>query len=432
MIVKITKGAYFKGAEMYDTGKTDIGKNIEVLAFEGIDMDYDADGNFAPDTGKIARSFNMQANMNKRVKYPVKHLVFSWPQEDLIHLSNEKIVECVRKYLEKRGYVNTQFMITRHYEKDNPHVHVIINMVDNCGRKLDDYNEYKKNIEVCKELTREYGFTWGRCKWAHKSDIPCDSKRRTYEHARYDICKSVAQAMAKIKDIRQLPQRLALDGSGVTADIRYDSAGRPVGVSFSKTLTMEDGFPLTCKFSGSSLDRRFSCRNLVRILEIKDDFPRIAKQAVQMLEICNLAKDEYEIPRKVLKKCDQLEEEIRHLHYDQKRLEKEYAGDCFKGFVAVCIAIAYGTPLTALVTVLASTLVAGIHRGLYVHAKNSKAERRHELRNLLAVFAPAPVQKYNTPYDGHSHANDGPKEPKPTTEGSVVDDIMGGMRIRLG
>lgn len=203
-----------------------------------------------------------------------------------------------------------------------------------------------------------------------------------------------------------------------------DEAKKPVDIL---TVNTE----LTCKFSGSSLDRRFSCRNLVRILEIKDDFPRIAKQAVQMLKICSIAKDEYEIPGKVLKKCDQLEEEIKHLHYDQKRLEKEYAGDCFKGFAAVCIAIAYGTPLTALVTVLATTLVAGIHRGLYVHAKNAKAERRHELRNLLAVFDPAPVQKYGTTYNGHSHANDGPKEPKPTTEGSVVDDIMGGMRIRL-
>lgn len=248
--------------------------------------------------------------------------------------------------------------------------------------------------------------------------------------------KNKAQALCPGLEKNALPHlECYRDGQALrlrlAADIKYDGDGQPVGISFSKTLTMEDGFPLTCKFSGSSLDRRFSCRNLMRILEIKDDFPRIAKQAVQMLVICNLAKDEYEIPRKVLKKCDQLEEEIRHLHYDQKRMEKEFAGDCFKGFVAVCIAIAYGTPLTALVTVLASTLVAGIHRGLYVHAKNSKAERRHELRNLLAVFDPAPVQKYNTPYDGHSHANDGPKEPKPTTDGSVVDDIMGGMRIRL-
>lgn len=386
MIVKITRGACFRGAEMYDTGKTDIGKNVEVLACEGIDMDHDADGGFAPDTNKIVLSFNMQARMNRRVKYPVKHLAFSWPQEDLIRLDNGKIVDCVRNYLQRMGYGNTQFLVTRHYEKDNPHVHVIINMVGNDGRKLNDYNEFKRSADICKELTREYGFTWGRCKWAHKSDIPCDSKRRTYEHARYDICKSVAQEMAGIKDIRQLPGRLAMSGSGVTADIRYDSAGHPVGISFSKTLTMEDGFPLTCKFPGSSLDRRFSCRSLMRILEIKDDFPRIAKQAVQMLEICKLARDEYDIPEKVLRKCGKLEEEIRHLHHDQKRFEKEYAGDCFKGFIAVSIAIAYSTPLTALVTLLASTLVAGIHRGLYVHAKNAKSERQHELRNLLAVF----------------------------------------------
>ena len=44
MIVKITKGSGFKEAELYDVGKTDPGKIIKVLACEGINMDYNAEG----------------------------------------------------------------------------------------------------------------------------------------------------------------------------------------------------------------------------------------------------------------------------------------------------------------------------------------------------------------------------------------------------
>ncbi|MCF0168651.1 MAG: hypothetical protein HUJ93_08455, partial [Bacteroidales bacterium] len=188
----------------------------------------------------------------------------------------------------------------------------------------------------------------------------------------------------------QLPQQLVLDGSGVNAVIKCDSEGKPVGISFSQTVTMENGYPLTCRFSGSSLDRRFTCRNLQRVLEIKEDFPRIAKEAEQMLAIYDLSKDDYEIPKRVRKECEKLREKIRRLYRDEKRLEKEYAGDCFKGFVAVTLAIAYGTPLAALVTFLAATLVAGIRRGLYNCTKEKNAEAWRELRNLTAVFDPKP------------------------------------------
>ncbi len=431
MIVKITKGSNFKGAELYDSGKTDIGKIARVLACEGLDMDYDSNGGFDPDLNKIAHSFNMQASMNPRVKYPVKHLAMSWPREDIPLLSDEKILECAKEYMELMGYRDTQYMITRHCEKENPHIHIIINTVNNYGQKIPDYNEYRRNIEVCRELTQKYGFTWGRCKWAHKSDIPCDSMNRAYEHARYDICVSVAQAMAQIKDIKQLPQRLALDGSGVSAAIKCDSGGKPVGISFTKTVTMEDGKSLTCKFNGSSLDRRFSCSNLQRILEIKDDFPLIDRAARQTLAIYDLSKRSYKIPRRVRRKCERLREELRHLYSDQKRLEKEYVGACYVGFYAVVGAIAYGTPLTMLVAFLASTLVAGLKKGQYERVIDEKEDKRRELRNLLTVFKPLPNLKYYASYDGHSHANGAPKEPKPSSDGPVVDDIMGGMRISL-
>ena len=400
MIVKITTGSDFKGAELYDVGLSKPGKIAEVLDCEGIDMDYDDNGKCRPDTGKIVASFNMQASMNPRVKKPVKHFVLTWPPEDLPKLTNEKIVEVVSKYLRAMGYIDTQFMITRHYEKNNPHVHVIVNMVNNYGQRINDKNEFRRNVDVCRKLTKEYGFTWGHHKWAHECDIPCDCRNRAYESVRYDICAAVANAMSRINDIGELQQRLILDGSGVTATLKRDNDGNPVGISFSKTVTTNDGHPITCKFSGTALDRRFTCGNLMRVLQLSKDFPKIAGEAEELLLMCDLADEAgYELPRSVYKQRARLEEEIRHMHYDQKRYERTYKGDCFKAIILVSLSIAYLTPLMTISTALGSALIVAIRMGQYNHAKSEKADVSNKLNNMMKIFFPEeyeaakPVQK---------------------------------------
>lgn len=389
MIVKITTGSDFKGAEIYDTGRSSPGKIAEVLDSEGIDMDYDDNEKCTPVTEKIVASFNMQAGLNPRVRKPVKHFVLTWPPEDLPKLTNGKIIEIVRRYLREMGYADTQFMITRHYEKDNPHVHVIVNMVNNFGQRISDKNEFRRNIDVCKVITNEYGFTWGRHKWAHKCDIPCDCRNRAYESARYDISRAVVQAMARIDDIGQLPQRLILDGSGVIATLKRDNNGNPVGISFSKTVTIEGGRPLTCKLSGTSIDRRFTCRNLMRVLEIKEDMPRIAEQAMQALELFATANDVgYEMPRKVRRQQEKLNDEIRRYYHDQKRYESLFKGDCVKAAVLISLALAYATPLLALSTALTSAIIIGIRCGQYGHAESELEEAHEKLNNLIRIFSP--------------------------------------------
>lgn len=75
------------------------------------------------------------------------------------------------------GYENTQYLVTRHYRTDNPHCHVVVNVVDNDGHRISDSMERKRNAAVCKEITKDMGFSWGAHKSANQSQIPHDAGR---------------------------------------------------------------------------------------------------------------------------------------------------------------------------------------------------------------------------------------------------------------
>jgi type IV secretory pathway VirD2 relaxase len=61
------------------------------------------------------------------------------------------------EYLDKMGYQNTQFIIARHHDTDHPHIHLVINRIDNDGKRISDKNERFRSTQVCMELTKKYG-----------------------------------------------------------------------------------------------------------------------------------------------------------------------------------------------------------------------------------------------------------------------------------
>ncbi len=46
--------------------------------------------------------------------------------------------------------------------KDNPHVHIIYNVVDDEGRPLDEHNFFIRNKQVCRDITIRRNYAWGK------------------------------------------------------------------------------------------------------------------------------------------------------------------------------------------------------------------------------------------------------------------------------
>lgn len=407
MIAKITTGASFKGAELYDEGKMKEGhKIIRTLACRGIDMDYTETGEFAPDPDKISRSFRIQSNLNPKVEKPVKHIVLSWPPEDAEVLTDKEMRKAALEYLERMSYKDTQYLITRHLEKDNPHIHIIVNLVNDKGKRFKDFQERKRSIKVCREITDEHGYTIGRCKTHHNCEIPCDSRARIYESARYDMAKAVAKAIGAINDIRQLPAQLISDGSGITAKIKYDEPGVPRGISFSKTVKDENGNRIVCKFTGSALDRKLSCGNIVKLIDLKEKFPELRKSAENIIETYDEKKNEYVMPKEVSSKCEELRSRLSALAKEEYRLKKEIPEEAANGYTVTVLALVFGNPLFALTTFLLTALIQAL--------KENRLERvQEELESVKEDF-----------FEAKNAFNEKPKEiKKRETESQEITQI---------
>ena len=386
-MVKITTGSSFGGAIKYDEGLLGKEQVYETIGFEGIDMDCDSMGRFAPNVQDITDSFEMQAALNPNVSQPVKHFAISWHPDDAASLTNKVMTEAVQQYLKEMGYDNTQYLITRHLGTDNPHCHVVVNAVDNDGKKINDYMERKRSADICKKITNDMGFTWGSHKSAKQSEIPADCRQRTYEAARYEIARDVACAIPEAKSIKDLPAILMIK-YGVTTDLKLDSNGRPCGISFSKQVKDENGNTVTCKFSGSKIDRQYSCRNLENIIKIWHDFPRLRQEAQKILDLHSEIRNTHDIPRNVRHQCEQLKRQMYRLSREEKRLQKSLPLNIAKGTLAVMLAIAFSTPLTALVTVLSASLVVAYQDNKLSRIQSQRSDIAKDIKSIKQTFRP--------------------------------------------
>ena len=389
MMVKITTGSSFGGAIKYDEGLLGKEQVYETIGFEGIDMDCDSMGRFAPNVQDITDSFEMQAALNPNVSQPVKHFAISWHPDDAASLTNKVMTEAVRQYLKEMGYDNTQYLITRHLGTDNPHCHVVANAVDNDGKKINDYMERKRSADICKKITNDMGFTWGSHKSAKQSEIPNDCRQRTYEAARYEIARDVACAIPEAKSIKDLPAILMIK-YGVTTDLKLDSSGRPCGISFSKQVKDENGNTVTCRFSGSKIDRQYSCRNLENIINIWHDFPRLRQEAQKILDLHSQIRNTHEIPTNVRRQCEQLRQQMHRLSREERRLQKSLPLNIAKGTLAVMMAIAFSTPLTALVTALTASLVVAYQDNRLSRIQSQRADIGKNIKSIKKTFRSQP------------------------------------------
>lgn len=88
----------------------------------------------------IAESFSCQAGLNTRIRTPVYHISLSFSKQDSGKLTDDLMVKIAGEYMEKMNIKNTQYIIVRHYDREHPHIHLVIN--------IETYSNYKRVRKV--------------------------------------------------------------------------------------------------------------------------------------------------------------------------------------------------------------------------------------------------------------------------------------------
>ena len=148
MIGKLKKGASFVGCVRYVTGKDE----AKILASDGVLLGTNAE---------IVQSFELQRQLNPRIKKPVGHIALSFKPEDKPSLTDEFMAKIALEYMQMMGITKNQFIIVRHHNTDNPHCHIVYNRINNESKLLSDRNDYRRNEQVTKALKSRYGLTYG-------------------------------------------------------------------------------------------------------------------------------------------------------------------------------------------------------------------------------------------------------------------------------
>ena len=136
MIGKIKKGKSFGGCIRYVMGKD----NAEIIASDGVLLGTNKE---------MIDSFNCQCLLNPKIKQPLGHIALSFKPEDAPRLTDEFMAKIALEYMELMGIKNTQFILVRHHNTDNPHCHFVYNRINYDGKVISSQNDFKRN-EIAK------------------------------------------------------------------------------------------------------------------------------------------------------------------------------------------------------------------------------------------------------------------------------------------
>ena len=240
MIGKLKKGSSFGGCIRYVTGKDE----AKIIVSDGVLLGTNAE---------MTQSFELQRQLNPRIKKPVGHIALSFKPEDKPRLTDEFMAKIALEYMQMMGITDTQFIIVRHHNTDNPHCHIVYNRINNEGKLISDRNDYRRNEQVTKALKSKYGFTYG----TDKSNTNT-RKLRNAERAKYEIHNAVKGALNNSDSWQKFKSELAKRGIHLEFVYKDKERTKVQGIRFCK-----DGY----SFKGTQISRDYSFGKLNARLE---------------------------------------------------------------------------------------------------------------------------------------------------------------------
>ena len=193
---------------------------------------------------EIAQSFELQRQLNPRIKKPVGHIALSFKPEDKPRLTDEFMAKIALEYMQMMGIKDTQFIIVRHHNTDNPHCHIVYNRINNEGKLISDRNDYRRNEQVTKALKSRYGLTYGTDKSKTNTH-----KLRNAERAKYEIYNAVKDALEVADCWQKFKNELAKQGVHLELVYKDKERTKVQGIRFCK-----DGY----SFKGTQISRGYS------------------------------------------------------------------------------------------------------------------------------------------------------------------------------
>lgn len=243
MIAKLIKGRGFRGAVEYDLQP---GKSVML------------ESNMAGSTPRaLAAEFGAVRAMRPGVGRAVGHVSISIHPDE--RLTDDQWRETAHAWMQGMGFVNNQYIISRHTDAAHPHIHILVNRITLGGQVVSDAHDYKRQEPIMRSLERQFGLRMvtpsqeaGR-KSPTKGELE-HSLRTGEASSRMRLQNAVDTALDRGCSLDVFRDRLTL----VDVDVRLNTAstGFISGISFSLAGVAFKGSKLGKSYTWNALQQR--------------------------------------------------------------------------------------------------------------------------------------------------------------------------------
>ncbi len=199
-----------------------------------------------------------------RVSKPALHISLSFAQADKPKLSNEKMVELSKEYLQKMGYAKQPYVLYRHHDTPHPHVHILTSRIDiHTRKKLPHAFEQRKSKEITDKMEVKHGLTISDNRLQLKRELVGDIQK-AIKNGQPDNLKSLNRELEKIGSAA----RVKSTGRGLVY-YKVEEGGNRKGKSAKSSLFKDVGLDkksLEKTFAFNQQKREYVKGNIEKVL----------------------------------------------------------------------------------------------------------------------------------------------------------------------
>lgn len=149
MVAKINKSSNLFGTLIYNNQKVE-NDTAKIIHSNKVMQDKNGEYNMF----LCNQSFTPFLAANRKTEEPILHISINPHPDDV--LSDEQLIEIADEYMQKMGFDEQPYIVFKHEDIERKHIHIISVNVDETGRKINDFNNFRHSKKITLELELKY------------------------------------------------------------------------------------------------------------------------------------------------------------------------------------------------------------------------------------------------------------------------------------
>ncbi len=149
MVAKINKGNNLFGALIYNNQKVE-NDLAKIIHSNKVMQDKNGEHNMF----LCNQSFAPFLAANRKTEEPILHISINPHPDDV--LTDEQLIDIADEYMQKMGFGEQPYIVFKHEDIERKHIHIVSVNVDETGRKINDFNNYRHSKKITQELEIKY------------------------------------------------------------------------------------------------------------------------------------------------------------------------------------------------------------------------------------------------------------------------------------